>query len=194
MKSTYTILIIILFIFSVSANSQEHKSIYSGGMLILQPGYSMSSNDHQEIRETGMGIGGILRLYPLNNLTVGIYGGSQRTTYNSTNSENSYLNLGYGGPFVGYSRKSGRFRYTASAFVGMGSVKNLHIESQNGNVLTESYLYKHSAKVFSPILSLDYAMTQKISLTLQTICLIATYDEGKMLYNPILQIGVLFNR
>jgi len=190
-----TYFISIFFLVATVAFSQEGtKSLYSGGMLILQPGYTMTTNRNQQINDFGMGIGGILRLYFYDYLTAGIYGGSQRTTYNSTASGSSYINLGYGGPFIGISKKAGRFRYTASAFVGKGSVKNLHVESQNGDVLTEAYLYKYSTIVFSPIFSIDYAVSKKMSLTLQTVCLMAAYDDDKMLYNPVLQIGILFNR
>lgn len=172
----------------------ENKGIYSGGMLLFQPGYSITSNDRQDIKASSFAIGGILRMYFGKNLTAGIYGGSQKTTYPSTNSVNSYFNFGYGGPFVGLTRKSGKIRYTVSAFAGMGSIRNLHIESQNGETLTESYLYQHSALVYSPILSLDYALTKRLSLTFQTLCLIGSFDGGKRFYNPTMQFGVLFNR
>jgi hypothetical protein len=183
------------FLVSFAGWSQESvKNHYSGGMLALQPGYTMTTTAHQHVENVGMGIGGILRFYFFDYLTTGIYGGSQKTTYNSVGSRNSYINLGYGGPFIGVSKKAGHFRYTASAFAGMGSIKNLHIENQTDNTLNESYLYHYSTMVFSPILSLDYAMTRKISLTMQAVYLIAAYDGGKMLYNPVLQVGILFNR
>jgi hypothetical protein len=102
--------------------------------------------------------------------------------------------LGYGGPFIGFCYKSGRFRYTASAFAGMGTIRNLHIENQNGNELTDAYLYKHSAFVISPIVSLDYALTQRLMLTFQSVYLVAQYDKDKILQNPTFQVGVLFNR
>ncbi len=170
------------------------KNIYSGGMLILQPGYTITTSQHQELSNLGFGIGGILRFYFLDNFTAGIFGGSQKTRYHSANSDNSYLNLGYGGPFLGLSRKYGKFRYTASVFAGKGSIKNLHIENQSGNILSEAYLYKYPVWVFSPILSMDYALSQRLMLTLQTVCLTARYDENKSFYNPTLQLGILFNR
>ena len=163
-------------------------------MLILQPGYTITENRHQKIKDVGFGIGGILRFYFYGYFTAGIYGGTQRTKYTSTHAENSYINLGYGGPFLGFSRKAGKFRYTVSAFAGKGTIRNLHIESQDNNVLTDAYLYKNATIVFSPILSLDYAMSQKLQLTLQTVCLTATFDDDKSFYNPAIQIGILFNR
>ncbi len=172
----------------------ENKGIYSGGMLLFQPGYSITSNDRQDIKASSFAIGGILRMYFGKNLTAGIYGGSQKTTYPSANSVNSYFNFGYGGPFVGLTRKSGKIRYTVSAFAGMGSIRNLHIESQSGEILNDAYLYQHSALVYSPILSLDYALTKRLSLTFQTLCLIGSFDGGRRFYNPTMQFGVLFNR
>lgn len=172
----------------------EKKGVYSGGMLLFQPGYTLTSNDFQDIKASSFAIGGILRMYFGKHLTAGIYGGTQKTTYPSTNSTNSYFNFGYGGPFVGLTHHSGKIRYTVSAFVGMGSIRNLHIESQNGETLTEAYLYQHSALVYSPILSLDYALTKRLSLTFQTLCLTGSFDGGKNFYNPTMQFGVLFNR
>lgn len=172
----------------------ERKGIYSGGMLLFQPGYTLTSNDRQDIKASSFAIGGILRMYFGKHFTAGIYGGSQKTTYPSANSIHSYFNFGYGGPFVGLTHKSGKIRYTLSAFAGMGSIKNLHIENQTGETLSEAYLYQHSALVYSPILSLDYALTKRLSLTFQTLCLTGTYDGGKTFFNPTMQVGLLFNR
>ena len=126
-------------------------------------------------------------------LTAGIYGGSQRTNYPTSGSENSYLSVGYGGPFIGLSHKSGKFRYTLSGFGGMGTVKNLHIVSQSANTLTQAFFSSTSAFVYSPLISFDYALTPKISFTIQGIYLVAKYEKNT-LYNPTLQFGILFNR
>lgn len=175
--------------------SQDHqKTIYSGGMLMLQPGLTITNNKHQDIAAMSKSIGGILRLYFFDYLTVGIYGGSQKTNYTTTGSDNSYINLGYGGPFVGFSRESGRFRYTASAFIGMGSIKNLHIDMQNADVLTDAHHYQYSTLLLSPILSVDYALTRKLCITMQAVCLSGSYGDGQRLLNPTLQVGLLFRR
>ncbi len=188
------ILEVFCLFFLTSVNAQEEsKSLYSGGMLILQPGYTITGNDHQDIRDLSSSIGGILRMYFGRCFTAGIYGGSQKTHYKTTGSGNSYLNLGYGGPFVGFSHKSGKFRYTASAFAGMGAFRNLHIENQTGNYLSDANLYKASTIVYSPILSVDYAITKRIYLTAQTLCLMGEFQH-KSFYNPTLQLGILFSR
>ena len=195
MKAKLSLLGILILLCSIPAISQNEKdNIYSGGMLLLQPGYAFTENRHQEIQDPSLGVGGILRFYFHKHLTVGIYGGTQRVNYNSSNSENSYLNLGYGGPFLGFTQKKGKIRYTLSAFVGGGTVKNLHIENQSDNLLSEAYLYKNSTLIISPILSLDYALTQRLNLTFQTVCLSGKFDGDKTLYNPVFQIGVLFCR
>jgi hypothetical protein len=173
---------------------QDKANLYSGGMLFLQPGYTFTTNIHQEIRDHSFGLGGILRFYLPHHLTAGIYGGTQKTGYVSANSVNSTMNLGYGGPFIGYSRLSGRFRYTLSAFAGKGTLRNLHIESQQGNSLSESYLYSHGVWVFSPLLSLDYALTKRLLFTFQGVCLTTKYNTGMLFYNPTAQLGILFNR
>lgn len=180
--------------FLTSVNAQEEsKSLYSGGMLILQPGYTITGNDHQDIRDMSSSIGGILRMYFGRCFTAGIYGGSQKTHYKTTGSDNSYINLGYGGPFIGFSHKSGKFRYTASAFAGMGAFRNLHIENQTGNYLSDANLYKASTIVYSPILSVDYAITKRIYLTAQTLCLMGEF-QNQSFYNPTFQMGILFSR
>ncbi|MDD2426133.1 MAG: hypothetical protein PHU00_08945 [Bacteroidales bacterium] len=179
--------------FAKGGDDQKDKIKYSGGMLILQPGYIITENNHQEIKNFSTGIGGILRFYFNDIFTAGIYGGTQRAEYNSAGSESSYISLGYGGPFAGISKTKGSFRYSLSLFAGMGSVKNLHIEDQNGNELSEAYLYKKPALIFSPLLSLDYYITGKLSVTLQGVCLKSKFD-GRAFYNPVLQFGILFNR
>lgn len=193
MKKILTIALFSLFAVSVLSQNED-KSLYSGGMLVFQPGYVYSENNNQQIKTGNLGIGGIIRFYFCNHFTTGIYGGTQKTSYNSTSSENSYINLGYGGPFLGFSTQHGKFRYTVSAFVGMGAIKNLHIESQTNNLLSEAYLYSNSTVVLSPIISLDYALTQRLALTFQAVCLTAKVNDDKLFFNPALQIGFLFGR
>jgi len=190
----FAIILLCNFATLLSFSQNSDKSIYSGGMLFLQPGYIITENPHQDITDFSLGIGGILRLYFGNYFTTGIYGGTQKGGYTSLNSDQSYISLGYGGPFIGFSRKSGKFRFTASAFAGMGSVKNLHIENQTGNSLDDAWLYKHPALVVSPIVSVDYAITERINATVQTICLAAFYDKNRILISPVFQIGILFSR
>jgi hypothetical protein len=185
---------ICFFFFSISAFSQDtNKNLYSGGMLFFQPGYMITENDYQNIRHLDFGIGGILRFYFYEYFTAGIYGGSQRTNYHSSDSKNSYVSIGYGGPVLGFSKKTGKLRYTASAFIGKATIRNLHIESQNNYMLVDAHFYKHSTLIYSPVLSIDYALSQRLLLTLQTVCLTAKPDN-KSFYNPTIQFGILFNR
>ena len=74
-------------------------------MLVFQQGYLVAKNSQQQINVFNYGIGGILRFYLLNNFTAGIYGGSQKSNYNSTGSKNSYLNIGHDSPFIGITKK-----------------------------------------------------------------------------------------
>jgi len=191
--SSFFCLLIILLFSQLSFSQAEVKSVYSAGMLFYQPGYTSTTNKFQNIKGNSNSIGGIIRLYFYDYFTTGIYGGSQKTLYKSKNSNNSFISIGYGGAFAGLSTKKNKFRYTLSAFVGMGSFKNLHIENQNNNTLTESYLYKCSAYLYSPILSLDYSITSRILATIQATYLVAKYDN-KTLNNPTFQVGILFNR
>ena len=180
--------------FFVISFGQDNKYLYSGGMLMFQPGYSIVKNPHQQIESLGFGIGGILRFYVKDHLTLGISGGSQKTRYSSTGSKNSYISLGYGGPFVGYTILTEKFRYTFSLSVAKGRIKNLHVETQSGYILTESYYYSHKAWVAYPMLSLDYFMTKKIVITSQLIYLSARYNKNDLYFCPVFQLGVLFNR
>ena len=43
----------------------------------------------------------------------------------------------------------------------MGSVINLHIEFKTQNILSEAYIVKNTALIYSPIVSVDYALTPK---------------------------------
>jgi TM2 domain-containing membrane protein YozV len=79
-----TIILICFIILSQISHAQEKKYLYSGGMLLLQPGYAMTSNPSQNINSLGFGIGGILRFYLKKHLTLGIIGGSQKTGYQSS--------------------------------------------------------------------------------------------------------------
>lgn len=187
-------LLIVLFAVSSTMAQETKKDHYSGGMLFYQPGFTFAENGFQEIKGNSNAIGGILRFYFWDHFTCGIYGGSQTTQYTSSGSENSYMKLGYGGLFAGGSFKSGRWRFTASLFAGMGGIDNLHIEHQTGQTLDNAYLFDYSVFTFSPILSVDFALTSKISLTFQTICLTSRTPEKQLFYNPSVQVGVLFNR
>lgn len=192
MKKFFFVIVFICYSCRIFAQS-EKQNIYSGGMLFLQPGYFMSNNNHQNINELSMGIGGVLRFYFFKNFTTGIYGGTQKANYSTNFSNNSYINLGYGGIFMGITHKVNKIRLTLSFFGGKGSVNNLHIEKQNNTLLNEAYLYKSSTTIFSPILSCDYALTQRISATIQIVFLNSNF-QSNLLQIPIIQFGILFNR
>ena len=65
--------IFIFLFFSLYGLTQNiHKNKYSGGMLFLQPGFTVTENLHQEINDLSFGIGGILRFYFYEHLTAGI--------------------------------------------------------------------------------------------------------------------------
>lgn len=192
MKKAFLLFIFLLIVASIFAQ-KEKKSLYSGGMLFLQPGITFATNEKQDIRNLSFSIGGILRMYFCKYLTAGVFGGNVKTEYLTRGSGNSYLYLGYGGPFLGVSIESGKFRYTASAFGGIGSFRNLHIDNQAGTDLVDANFYKGSAFVYSPLLSLDYAITRRIYLTAQTVCLMGKYN-GNLFYNPTFQLGILFSR
>ena len=193
MKKISFIILVCLSVFVLKAQEPK-KDHYSGGMLFYQPGFTFAENGFQEIKNNSNAIGGILRFYFWDYFTCGVYGGSQTTHYNSNLSENSYMKLGYGGVFAGGSFKTGKWRFTASLFAGMGGVDNLHIESQLGSTLNDAYLYHYSVITFSPIISVDFYLTSKIALTFQTICLTSRTQDKKFFYNPTAQIGILFNR
>ncbi len=193
MKATCITLLVLYTTCSILAQEDKSNSLYSGGMLIFQPGFTFTSNNNQSIRSHSTAVGGILRMYFSDYYTAGIYGGSQQTNYSTTGSNNSYVHLGYGGAFAGVSLKSGKWRYTGSAFTGIGTVRNLHIEKQTTTTLTDAHLYQSSTLLYSPILSVDYALTGRIHLTLQTICLIGNLNDKKF-YNPTIQLGILFSR
>ena len=196
MKLLKKIGFIVAFLLMVTGTfaQESKKDIYSGGMLFYQPGYTIAANPHQEITGLSNSIGGILRFYFWDHFTCGIYGGSQKTHYATSNSSNSYMNIGYGGLFAGGVVKTGKFRFVLSMFAGKGAVTNLHVESETQTVLDDAHLYKYGVFVFSPIFSVDYALTSKISFTTQMICLTTQTPEKNYFYNPTFQIGVLFNR
>ena len=171
----------------------EKKGKYSGGMLFLQGGGIIYNNQHQQIQDISYGFGGILRIYLYKYLCIGIYGGTQKTNYHTQLSKNSYLQIGYGGILVGGSIRKNNFRYSLSACMGGGSVKNLHIENQYKQTLLTSYLYKNPVFIVSPLLSVDYFISPKIALTLQGTCLFGINSQQNPLYNPCLQVGILFN-
>jgi hypothetical protein len=190
-------LIIFCFIFlplallSNDNNESASKNIYSGGMHIFQPSYVTYINPVDEINTYGSGIGGIMRFYLWSNFAAGFYGGRHTAEYNTNGSENSYISLGHGGGFVGLTHKSGKFRYSLSIGVGGGTIKNLHIIDQQGDVLANAQFYKYSTMVFLPITSVDYALTKRLFLTVQA----SYFMADNMNYRaPALQMGLLFNR
>ncbi len=192
----YILFLMVCFTFFLSANASEingieKKSLYSGGMLILQPSYVIMQNPDYKITARGGGIGGILRYYIGSKLAAGIYGGRQNANYKTDDSENSYISLTHGGVFLGVTHKSGKFRYNASMGIGRGNINNLHITNQDGNELNEAYFYDYGTMVYVPFVSADYEITQRLLLTVQT----SYYFADNMNYqSPVIQIGLLFNR
>lgn len=189
------ILITLLFClsFHILAAQETPKSLYSGGMLIWQPGIIQAENPQQSIKSESRGIGGILRFYIKEYFTVGIWGGSVNTSYASAGSDNSLLTLGYGGGFAGLTKTFQKFRVTASFFGGYAAFENWHIEMQNGNVLTEAFLYTENGISFSPLLSIDYSLTPRILLTVQG-CYLNSEFMSEGFSKTALHIGLLFNR
>lgn len=192
MKKIFLLVLLVFIAVKISAQTQK-QNIYSGGMLFFQPGYLNANNNHQQIKEISMGIGGILRFYFFKNFNAGIYGGTQKSNYKTQFSDNSYINIGYGGAFLGLSKKIRKIRLNLSIYGGKGSINNLHIENQNNNFLTNAYLYKSPTTIFSPIISLDYSLTERISATLQFVFLNSKF-QSKHFSIPIVQLGILFNR
>ncbi len=192
-KNSIFFILFLIFFSSSFLRAEERKSLYSGGMLVFQPGISMGANAYQPLQSYSTAIGGILRMYFCDFCTAGLYGGHQKSQYKTAGSDNSYFNLGYGGVFLGFSKQLGKFRYTASAFGGIGSMDNLHVENQVDTELNEAHLYKESMFLYSPILSMDYSLTKRIFLTVQTVCLIGKY-QNQPYYNPTFQFGILFSR
>jgi len=170
------------------------QPLYTGGMLMFQPGLSYASNPHERFEGVSFGLGGILRFYFGGDITAGIMGHSHKAKYETGGSDQSTLSLGYGGPFVGFSKNADNHRITLGVFGGMGTLRNLHIEKQTGNLIEKAYLYRHRAFVFSPIISLDIHLTAKLSLVLQGMSPIAFYDQQRIYVNPTAQFGIVFNR
>jgi hypothetical protein len=179
--------------FLVFAQETERPR-YSGGMLIFQPGIAFAVNPRTSIRSYSSGIGGVLRLYFGPVFTSGLFGGTQNLTYVTAGSENSNLSLGYGGAFAGLSLSRQRLRYTFSLGFGGGSFKNLHIESQIGETLTDAVFYQRGVMVISPMASLDYHLSKRLSATLQMNSVYVPRSENQTYTNLSLQLGLLFRR
>lgn len=187
----FLLLIVIIAAMKAKAEDKADKNIYSGGMHILQPSLVNLTNLYGEYSSIGSGIGGIMRFYIGSNFAAGIYGGSLRANYDTEGSENSYVNLGHGGLFIGFTQKYNRWRFNASAGVGRGSLKNLHIEQQQGSELLNANLFDTSAIVYVPFGGFDYEITKRLLFTTQ----ISYFMADNMNYqNTVLQIGLLFNR
>lgn len=189
-----SVLIFMLTLLFLEASSQNSKPLYSGGMLFIQPGYTLTQNPYQNIESVGFGLGGILRFYPFDHLCVGVSGGSQKAKYNTIGSENSYITLGYGGLIMGYTMAKNKYRFCASIGVARGKLKNLHISEQTGAVINDAAFYSYAAWVAYPLLSFDYMLTKKISLTSQLTTLSAVYNKNDLYFCPVFQLGILFNR
>ena len=169
------------------------SNIYSGGMLIVQPGYLMADNTFGSINTFSTGIGGILRFYLGKHFTAGILGGNTGGHYNTQGSETSYLKLGYGGAFAGYSLRKNDWRFTSAVSIGGGSVKNLHVNEQIGNKLNDAHYFKYATPVVIPFISVDRSLTKRLYLTAQISGIFFT--ENRVIHqNPVFQAGILFGR
>ncbi|MCK9498657.1 MAG: hypothetical protein M0Q45_04025 [Bacteroidales bacterium] len=193
-RTLFCSLLIFIVLNLSSQESKENKSLYSGAMLFFQPGFLTAENNYQEINSYSSGIGGILRLYAGNHFTYGLHGGNNKAVYKSANSENSYISFGYGGAFVGFTARKDKLRFCSSLGLGLGKIRNLHIENQTETVLNLAEIYFYRGFSLNPLISLDYYLTEKIALTTQLMTIIAFYNKNDLYFCPTFQIGILFNR
>lgn len=174
-----------------SSAQTTDKNLYSGGMLIFQPGYSKFYNEFKNIESPTFGIGGIFRFYIGDIFVIGLYGGTQKGSYSMPESEDSYFSLSYGNLLAGITRKYKKSRVTASISAGHGSIKNLHINEIVDNRIVDARFISQSALLFSPLISFDYALTNRLLFTAQVSYFV---DTKKKYQNTSLQLGLLFNR
>ncbi|PLX00951.1 MAG: hypothetical protein C0594_14935 [Marinilabiliales bacterium] len=184
-------LIVLLICFTASSFASEDK-LFGGGMFI-ETGYWKVSTLYGDASGSPLGIGGKLHFQLSKHYRIGMMGAKTTLNYINIGLEGSYLQLGYGGLTGEAVYEKGDVIITGGFLFGGASINNLHLLNKTVPESVYSAQINHyTSLIFSPIVSVEYAATEKISLTLICDYLMGDKIAEDTKLGPKFRFGVIF--
>jgi hypothetical protein len=192
--------ILLFFVISVTllntsfSQSENTKKVFAGGMFLQIGQYLPQTNTYEREKGISYGLGGLLKFNISEHFMIGTTGGNIQRNYTTPESEFSYISLGYGGLLFGWTSQKEKFKYSLTTSAAMGKKSQLHILSQTGNTLNNANYKENLSWLIVPGLSMEYFMTEKLSLFL-TMDFFTGFNQSEIDFLiPSARFGVLFNR
>lgn len=173
------------------------KRIFGGGMLIQSVVVNLP-DIADELNGFMIGIGGRLHFYITPWFRLGTIGGAFDFSYRN----DSYFKFGYGGVTFEANIQVGRFDIAPGILIGGGSytvIDKIQKNSDGSTLIRES---KGSTFHWAPMLSVEFAITHSLSLTLVFDFPYAAIETAKVsggstathFGGPMIAFGVIFNK
>jgi hypothetical protein len=194
MERKYTILISLFFLFTVftedSFSQEKKRQISFQGGMYYGSGYGWLSNEFVDTEGIISGLGGRLHFNIFKHFRAGIMGNSATLNYEN----NSYLKVTTFGLTAEAYLVTGRFNLALGAYGGMCINRNLHVFSKNGSYLNADFK-KKSLGFISPMITVSFQLTQKISLAIISDYLYSPLFSDKNDFSLVnARFGIFFNR
>jgi hypothetical protein len=176
-----------------SSDGARHERF--GGGMGVQAGYVSIGTRHGELAGMMLGLGGRLHVYIGRFVRLGSGGASIAMNYESGGSEESYYAVGYGGVTAEASLPVRKWRLSAGALVGGGSIDNLHIVRAHADDSIEAVRTSSGTLIVAPMLTVERRVSRSISLMIAGDWFFGPgFGERRQLLGPKMHFGVLFNR
>ena len=108
---------ILFFLTEVKAQDTDKSVSFTGGMFVQPSIYLSDVPGHDGF---SFGLGGMLKFQMTDHFFLGGAGGTMHRNYETYGSENSYLDLGYGGLIGGWYNDFDKWRLSAHTFCRHG--------------------------------------------------------------------------
>lgn len=192
-KGTKTVVIFIFLAVAQAGLQAESGRFLNGGMFYHVGAGEIRMNSHKKAG-LSKGLGGRIALTVAKGIRVGAMGFSTEFTYrNESEIKGSYAGLGFGGITLEAIFPIGRAWLSGGFLAGMGSVRHLHIISQEGDQKTVTY-ERYATWIFMPLILAEFPLNRSISLAVMADWILGTKIAQGRSFGPRLHVGLLFNR
>ena len=174
------------------AQESEHP-LFTGGMF-LHFGYLSNERPEANIDGITKGLGGKLVFYTGKHIRIGTEGYASTFNYPS---DKGFYKLGWGGAVVEFYKVYNRLAFVGGATVGRGGIKDLYLKDANiyDREPDDAIYEKQSFWVFTPSISSEYLLSEKIRLVVKADYILAPGSgvEKMTASGPKLYVGILFS-
>jgi hypothetical protein len=196
LRQHYIAVILLVLIFSALPGMAYPRQAISrpsfcGGMF-YQVGWSRIQTPAGTVSGISRGLGGKLGFYVSPSLRLGAMGFSGSLRYDkNVHSPSSHISMSAGGLNAELVRHLRSVAFSAGIMLGGGRIEHLHIMDVGAGSNTVSY-NDYSTFLIAPMLSLEYPLSEKITVTVTADWLLGTAVISGINYGPSLRLGVLF--